>query len=230
MEEFLNLYHQKLWEIAFSNVEKVFGVFFVILLVISIFPIYISFDFLIKRKKLVLSLTCIPLCFIFLFCMVAEYAYSYDKIMNPASPYNDSLSIASLKHETGLPILEYVDEIRLASVDGELKTEDIILFAVSNSAYYDGLFADVANSLAVGQTVGKDFLVALVGYEEKNGEWQSVDIRIAPGVEEKDFQKFSKVLHIKKDETEGATGIIYKLQRFYELKLQKEKDGYWSGL
>lgn len=230
MEEYLNLYHQKLWEIAFSNVEKVFGVFFVILLVISIFPIYISFDFLIKRKKLVLSLTCIPLCFIFLFCMVAEYAYSYDKIMNPASPYNDSLSIASLKHETGLPILEYVDEISLASVDGELKTEDIILFAVSNSAYYDGLFADVANSLAVGQTVGKDFLVALVGYEEKNGEWQSVDIRIAPGVEEKDFQKFSKVLHIKKDETEGATGIIYKLQRFYELKLQKEKDGYWSGL
>ena len=230
MEEYLNLYHQKLWEIAFSNVEKVFGVFFVILLVISIFPIYISFDFLIKRKKLVLSLTCIPLCFIFLFCMVAEYAYSYDKIMNPASPYNDSLSIASLKHETVLPILEYVDEIRLASVDGELKTEDIILFAVSNSAYYDGLFADVANSLAVGQTVGKDFLVALVGYEEKNGEWQSVDIRIAPGVEEKDFQKFSKVLHIKKDETEGATGIIYKLQRFYELKLQKEKDGYWSGL
>ena len=230
MEEYLNLYHQKLWEIAFSNVEKVFGVFFVILLVISIFPIYISFDFLIKRKKLVLSLTCIPLCFIFLFCMVAEYAYSYDKIMNPASPYNDSLSIASLKHETVLPILEYVDEIHLASVDGELKTEDIILFAVSNSAYYDGLFADVANSLAVGQTVGKDFLVALVGYEEKNGEWQSVDIRIAPGVEEKDFQKFSKVLHIKKDETEGATGIIYKLQRFYELKLQKEKDGYWSGL
>ena len=218
MEEYLNLYHQKLWEIAFSNVEKVFGVFFVILLVISIFPIYISFDFLIKRKKLVLSLTCIPLCFIFLFCMVAEYAYSYDKIMNPASSYNDSLSIASLKHETVLPILEYVDEIRLASVDGELKTEDIILFAVSNSAYYDGLFADVANSLAVGQTVGKDFLVALVGYEEKNGEWQSVDIRIAPGVEEKDFQKFSKVLHIKKDEIEGATGIIYKLQRFYELK------------
>ena len=28
MEEYLNLYHQKLWEIAFSNVEKVFGVFF----------------------------------------------------------------------------------------------------------------------------------------------------------------------------------------------------------
>ena len=41
MEEYLNLYHQKLWEIAFGHVEKVFGVFFVILLVLSILPIYI---------------------------------------------------------------------------------------------------------------------------------------------------------------------------------------------
>ncbi len=32
--------------------------------------------------------------------------------------HNDSLNIASLKHETVLPILEHVDEIRLASVDG----------------------------------------------------------------------------------------------------------------
>lgn len=93
VEEYLNLYHQKMWEIAFGHVEKVFGVFFVILLVLSIFPIYI-FNSLVKRKKLVLSLTCIPLCLIFLLCMVAEYAHSYDKIMNPASPYNDSLSIA----------------------------------------------------------------------------------------------------------------------------------------
>lgn len=57
MEEFLNLYHQKLWEIAFGHVEKVFGVFFVFLLVLSIFPIYIYFNSLVKRKKLVLSLT-----------------------------------------------------------------------------------------------------------------------------------------------------------------------------
>ncbi|MBS6243893.1 MAG: hypothetical protein KH542_02355 [Streptococcus sp.] len=123
-------------------------------------------------------------------------------------------------------MLEHVDEIRLASVDGELKREDIILFAVSNPTYYDGLFADVANSLAGSQTIGTDFLVALVGYEEKNGEWQSVDIRIAPGVEEKDFKKFSKVLHIKKDEAEGATDIILNLQELYEKKLQKEKDGH----
>ena len=230
MEEYLNLYHQRMWEIAFSNVEKVFGVFFVILLVLSIFPIYIYFNSLAKRKKLVLSLTCIPLCFIFLLCMVAEYAYSYDKIMNPDSPYNDSLMVASLNSERSLPIFKHVDEIRLASVDGELKREDIILFAVSNPTYYDGLFADVANSLGGSQTIRTSFLVALVGYEEKNGQWQSVDIRIAPGVEEKDFQKFSKVLHIKKDEAEGATGIILRLQRLldlqelYEKKLRKEKN------
>lgn len=229
MEEYLNLYHQKLWEIAFSNVEKVFGVFFVILLVLSILPIYIFFNSLVRRKKLILVLICIPF-LMFILCIAAEYAYSYDKIMNPDSPYNDSLMVASLRHETVLPILEHVDEIPLNSVDGKLKRDDILVFALSNPTYYDALFADIANSLAVEQTIGKAFLVALVGYEEKNGEWQSVDIRIAPGDEEKDFQKFSKVLHIKKDETEGATGIIYKLQSFYELKLRKEKDGYWSGL
>lgn len=51
VEEFLNLYHQKLWEIAFGHVEKVFGVFFVILLVLSIFPSYIYFNSLVKRKS-----------------------------------------------------------------------------------------------------------------------------------------------------------------------------------
>ena len=223
MEEYLNLYHQKLWEIAFGHVEKVFGVFFVILLVLSILPIYIFFNSLVRRKKLILVLICIPF-LMFILCIAAEYAYSYDKIMNPDSPYNDSLMVASLRHETVLPILEHVDEIPLDSVDGKLKRDDILVFALSNPTYYDALFADIANSLAGEQTIGKSFLVALVGYEEKNGEWQSVDIRIAPGVEEKDFKKFSKVLHIKKDETEGATGIIYKLQSFYELKLRKEKN------
>lgn len=226
MEEYLNLYHQKMWVIAFGHVEKVFGVFFVILLVLSIFPIYISFDFLVKRKKLVLSLTCIPLCLIFLLCMVAEYAHSYDKIMNPASIYNDSLMVASLKSERALPIFEHVDEIPLASIDGELKREDILVFAAPNPTYYDSLFGGIAPFLVDKWRVGTNFLVALVGYEEKNGKWQSVDIRIAPGVEEKDFQKFSKVLHIKKNEAEGATSIIYKLQDFYESKLRKEKDGY----
>ena len=231
MEEFLNLYHQKLWEIAFGNIVGTFFNFYTIVFVLLIYPYYILSDLLARRWKRLLVMICPPF-ILFLLCMVAEYAHSYDKIMNPASPYNDSLRIASVKPEKALPILEHVDKIRLASVDGELKREDIILFAVSNPIYYDGLFADVANSLAGSQTIGAAFLVALVGYEEKDGEWQSVDIRIAPGVEEKDFQKFSKVLHIKIGEAEGATGIILDLQRLldlqelYEKKLQKEKDGH----
>ena len=167
---------------------------------------------------------------LFLFAIAAEYVNSYDKIMNPDSIYNkDILYYSLIPVEIRLQI-EYVEEQSLSSVDGELKREDIILFAVSKPTYYDGLFADVANSLAGSQITETSLLVALVGYEEKNGQWQSVDIRIAPGVEEKDFQKFSKVLHIKKDEAEGATGIILRLQRLldlqelYEKKLRKEKN------
>jgi len=164
---------------------------------------------------------------LFLFGGAVEYVNSYDKIMSPDSIYNkDGLYNSLIPVEIRLPI-EYVDEQPLSSVDGELKREDIILFAVSNPTYYDGLFEDVANSLAGDRIIGAAFLVALVGYEEKNGKWESVDIRIAPGVEEKDFQKFSKVLHIKKDEAEGATGIILDLQKIYKLKLRKEKDGHW---
>ena len=229
MEEFLNLYHQKLWEIAFSNIVGTFFNFYTIVFVLLIYPYYILSDLLARRWKRLLVMICPPF-ILFLLCMVAEYAHSYDKIMNPSSPYNDSLRIASVKPENALPILKHVDEIRLASVDGELKREDIILFAVSNPTYYDGLFEDVANSLTGSQTIGAAFLVALVGYEEKNGKWESVDIRIAPGIEEKDFQKFSKVLHIKKDEAEGATSVIYKLQNFYELKLWVEKNGYGPKL
>ncbi|MFS9071779.1 MULTISPECIES: hypothetical protein [Streptococcus] len=221
MEEYLNLYHQKLWEIAYENLIRTFFYPTTILL----FVLFLIFWCIFFRKKWII-LFISSYFFLFLFAIAAEYVNSYDKIMNPASPYNISIRLGSLKYETVLPILEHVDEIRLASVDGELKREDIILFAVSNPTYYDGLFADVANSLAGSQTIGTDFLVALVGYEEKNGEWQSVDIRIAPGVEEKDFKKFSKVLHIKKDEAEGATDIILNLQELYEKKLQKEKDGH----
>lgn len=224
MEEYINLYHQKLWEIAFSNVEKVFGVFFIILLVLSIYPIYTSFHKLVRRKKLVFVLICMPI-FLFFLCMATEYIYSYDKIMNPNSPYNDSLRIASLKSDTVLPVLENVDEVPIASIDGDLKRKDIILFAVPNPIFYDGLFGNVANHLAVGQTVGNNFVVALMGFKEKNGEWQSVDIRIAPGDAEKDLKKFSKVLHIKRGEREGADGIILTLQKLHESTLRKEKAG-----
>jgi len=197
VEEYLNLYHQKLWEIAYDNLIRVFShphtiILFVLFLIICSLICFLFFG---KTRTL---LFVVSYFFLFLLGGVAEYVNSYSKIMNPSSPYNNSFSIASLRHETVLPMLEHVDEIPLASVDGELKREDIILFAVSNPTYYDGLFNDIAMLLTGEYKIGTDFLVALVGYEEKNGEWQSVDIRIAPGIEEKDFQKFSKVLHIKK--------------------------------
>ena len=153
---------------------------------------------------------------------------SYDKIMSPDSSYNQSFWLFPVV-EMRLQI-EYVDEQLLSSVDGELKKADVILFAEANPQYHDGLFSDTADFFTRSHIEGKQFLVALVGYEEKDGEWQSVDIRIAPGDEEKDLQKFSKVLHIKEGGKEGTTDFILTLQRFYELKLWKDKNGYWSGL
>jgi len=204
VEEYLNLYHQKLWEIAYDNLIRVFShphtiILFVLFLIICSLICFLFFG---KTRTL---LFVVSYFFLFLLGGVAEYVNSYSKIMNPSSPYNNSLSIASLRHETVLPMLEHVDEIPLASVDGELKREDIILFAVSNPTYYDGLFNDIAMLLTGEYKIGTDFLVAF------------------PGDEEKDLQKFSKVLHIKKDEAEGATGIISKLQKFYEKKLESEK-------
>ena len=223
MEEFLNLYHQKLWEIAFSNIVGTFFNFYTIVFVLLIYPYYILSDLLARRWKRLLVMICPPF-ILFLLCMVVEYAHSYDKIMNPASPYNDSLRIASAKPEKALPILEHVDEIRLASVDGELKREDIILFAVSAPRYYDGLFTDTAAFFSGEYRQAKSFLVALVGYEEKDGQWESVDIRIAPGIGEKDFQKFSKKLHIKKAKESSFNGVVSYLQKLHEKKLESEKN------
>ncbi len=225
MEEYLNLYHQKMWEIAYENLINTF--FY--LTTIMLFVLILIFGCIFLGKKWIF-LSISSYFVLFLFAIAAEYVNSYDKIMNPDSIYNkDILYYSLIPVEIRLQI-EYVEEQPLSSVDGELKKADVILFALSNPSYYDGLFSDTANLLTGEYRRGKSFLVALVGYEEKNGEWQSVDIRIAPGVEEKDFQKFSKVLHIKKDEAEGATGIILDLQKFYELKLRKEKNGHGPKL
>ena len=218
MEEFLNLYHQKLWEIAYENLIRTFFhphtiIFFVLFLIISFLIFYVYFE---KKCTLLFIVSYFSL---FLLGGVAEFVNSYDKIMSPDSSYNQSFWLFPVEMS-----LQIEDEQPLSSVDGELKKADVILFAVSAPVYYDGLFTDTAYLLTGEYRRGKSFLVALVGYEEKDGEWQSVDIRIAPGDEEKDLQKFSKVLHIKKDEAEGATGIISKLQKFYEKKLESEKN------
>ena len=159
----------------------------------------------------------------FLFAIAAEYVNSYDKIMNSDSLYN-SYFVGLLKRETVLPMLEKVDEIPIASVDGKLERKNIILFALSNPTYYDGLFNDTADFFTGGHIEGKLFLVALVGYEEKDGQWQSVDIRIAPGKEEKDFQKFSKTLHIKKAKESSFKVIVSYNQEHHEKKLERKKN------
>ena len=214
MEEFLNLYHQKLWEIAYENLIRTFFHPYTIIL----FALFLIIWYLFFGKKRILLFIASYL-FLFLLGGVAEFVNSYGKIMSPDSSYNQSFWLFPVEMS-----LQIEDEQPLSSVDGELKKEDVILFAEANPQYHDGLFSATAYFFSRGHIEGKLFLVALVGYEEKDGEWQSVDIRIAPGVEEKDLQKFSKVLHIKKDEAEGATGIISKLQKFYEKKLESEKN------
>ena len=211
MEEYLNLYHQKMWEIAYENLINTFfnsNVIFWFVLFLIIW--YLCFG----KKRILLIVA--SYFFLFLLGGVTEYIYSYDKIMKSDSIYNDFFLLFSLKPEISLPILKHVDEIPLASVDGKLKREDVLVFAASNPTYYDTLFSDTADFFTGEHRLGKSFLVALVVYEEKDGEWQSVDIRIAPGGEEKDFRKFSKVLRIKKDEAYGANAIINRLQDFYE--------------
>lgn len=52
-----------------------------------------------------------------------------------------------------------------------------------------------------------------------------MDIRIAPDAEEQDFQKFSKVLHIKRGEKVGASSIVSDLQFLYLKNSEEEKNG-----
>lgn len=223
MEEYLNLYHQKLWEIAYDNLIRVFShphtiILFVLFLIICSLICFLFFG---KTRTL---LFVVSYFFLFLLGGVAEYVNSYDKIMNPDSIYNkDILYYSLIPVEIRLQI-EYVEEQPLSSVDGELKKADVILFALSNPSYYDGLFSDTANLLTGEHRLRKSFLVALVGYEEKDGEWQSVDIRIAPGKEKKDFQKFSMILHIKKAKESSFNGIVSYLQELHEKKLESEKN------
>lgn len=219
MEEYLNLYHQKMWEIAYENLIRTFFHLNTIIL----FVLFLSIWYFFFGKKRIL-LFIVSYFSLFLLGGVAEYVNSYDKIMSPDSIYNkDVLYYSLIPVEIRLPI-EYVDEQPLSSVDGELKKEDVILFALSNPSYYDGLFSDTAYLLTGEHRLRESFLVALVGYEEKDGEWESVDIRIAPGVKEKDFQKFSKKLHIKKAKESSFNGVVSYLQELHEKKLESEKN------
>lgn len=229
MEEYIHLYHQKLWEIAFVNVRDTLFNQNTISWGLLIYLFYIILALLERNKKRALIVTCIPFV-LFILCLGAEFLYSYDNIMNPKSDYNNEWSFEGLKRDTVLPMIENIDKIPIASVDGKLKRQDIILFAVSNPTYYDALFGKASMLLSGRQQVGNDFVIVLVGYEVKDDSWQSVDIRIAPSVEESDFQKFSKVLHIEREEKVGATSIVSDLQFIYYKNSQEEKNGKKSKL
>ena len=219
MEEYLNLYHQKLWEIAYENLIRTFFHLNTIILFVLFLSIWYFFF---GKKRILLFIA--SYFFLFLLGGAVEYVNSYDKIMNPDSIYNkDILYYSLIPVEIRLQI-EYVEEQPLSSVDGELKKADVILFAVSAPRYNGGLFSATADFFSGEYRVGKSFLVALVGYEEKDGEWQSVDIRIAPGVEEKDFQKFSKIIHIRKAKESSFNGVISYLQKLHKKKLESEKN------
>ncbi len=81
MEEYLNLYHQKLWEIAYESHKYIFYLTTIMLfVVILIFWVH----FLGKNGFFYPYLS-----FVFVsFAIAAEYVNIYDKIMNPDSIYN----------------------------------------------------------------------------------------------------------------------------------------------
>ena len=193
MEEYLNLYHQKMWEIAYENLINTF--FY--LTTIMLFVLILIFGCIFLGKKWIF-LSISSYFVLFLFAIAAEYVNSNDKIMNPDSVYNKFFLYDSIVPVESRLQIEYVEEQPLSSVDGELKKADVILFALSNPSYYDGLFSDTANLLTGEHRLRKSFLVALVGYEEKDGEWQSVDIRIAPVRRKRIFRSFRRYFISKK--------------------------------
>ena len=145
MEEFLNLYHQKLWEIAYENLVTTFfypnTVFWLVLFLIFLYGS-------LGKKRILLIIA--SYFFLFLLGGVAEFVNSYDKIMNPNSNYNAYVMCNLLKHETTRPMLDRVDKLSIASVDGKLKREDIIVFGLSNPTYYHSLFSDSSGFFQVG--------------------------------------------------------------------------------
>ena len=139
VEEYLNLYHQKMWEIAYENLIRTFFHLNTIILFVLFLSIWYFFF---GKKRILLFIA--SYFFLFLLGGAVEYVNSYDKIMSPDSIYNkEGLYYSLISVEIRLPI-EYVDEQPLSSVDGELKKADVILLAVSAPRYYDGLFSATA--------------------------------------------------------------------------------------
>lgn len=152
VEEFLNLYHQKLWEIAYEDLIRTF--FHINTIILFVLFLSIWYFFFGKKRILLFIASYFSL---FLLGGAVEYVNSYDKIMSPDSIYNkDFLYNSLIPVEIRLQI-EYVDEQPLSSVDGELKKADVILFAVSSPIYNAGLFSATADFFQMSMDQGNHF-------------------------------------------------------------------------
>lgn len=224
MEEYLNLYHQKLWGVANYNIVGVFINPLILFLVLFFYPIYcVSFCNRKKQVKLLLMMPSIPVIFA-LSCLIIEYRDVYNQIVNSTS---DKHMVFFLNYQDRKGFLGYSkndEEIQFASVDGKLHEKDIIMFVNSN-VFYTGLLNDLSAKLPGGHRPTRIIPIVLVGYTEKDEIWESIDIRIAPGDNKDDFEKFSKLIHIKKEDTISSK-FISDFQELYQTDLQMKEKNY----
>lgn len=224
MEEYLNLYHQKLWEVANDNIVGVFINPLILSLVLFFYPI-IVYHFVIEKKqvKLLLMMSSIPVIF-GLSCLIIEYRDVYNQIVNSTSDKHMVFFLNYQDREGFLGYSKNDEEIQFASVDGKLHEKDIIMFVNSN-VFYTGLLDDLSAKLPGGHQPTRIIPIVLVGYTEKDEIWESIDIRISPGDNKEDFEKFSKLIHIKKEDTISSK-FISDFQELYQTDLQMKEKNY----
>ena len=170
MEEYLNLYHQKLWEVANDNIVGVFINPLILSLVLFFYPI-IVYHFVIEKKqvKLLLMMSSIPVIF-GLSCLIIEYRDVYNQIVNSTSDKHMVFFLNYQDREGFLGYSKNDEEIQFASVDEKLHEKDIIMFVNSN-VLYTGLLNDLSAKLPGGHQATRIIPIVLVGYTEKDGIW-----------------------------------------------------------
>ena len=157
-------------------------------------------------------------------CLIVEYRDVYNQIENSTS---DKHMVFFLNYQDRKGFLGYSkndEEIQFASVDRKLHEKDIIMFVNSN-VFYTGLLNDLSAKLPGGHRPTRIIPIVLVGYTEKDEIWESIDIRIAPGDNKDDFEKFSKLIHIKKEDTISSK-FISDFQELYQTDLQMKEKNY----
>ena len=157
-------------------------------------------------------------------CLIIEYRDVYNQIENSTSDKHMVFFLNYQDREGFLGYSKNDEEIQFASVDGKLQEKDIIMF-VNSDVFYTGLLKDLSAKLPGGHQATRIIPIVLVGYTEKDGIWESIDIRIASGDNKDDFERFSKLIHIKKEDTISSK-FISDFQELYETNLQIEEKNY----